>query len=623
MYLLLIPRHNFSHIHIMVHKSPKGWEYGQRPNSQYYRFGRAAIIAGLRHSANLAMHRFVSKTSSSTSTQGDTEAALKTLQANNEYGEGRRAPTFTTRLHAARYVQCDPLFKDLFFPILNMCRNFGFCSVTGIGKVTAGVIGDGNTGGGTVPAPLEPNHPMAFSKANGTYRGIACFTIRSDKMDRFDEFKLCPLPVVAGGTSLTSTATSLVTSSAYKRFCNGPQLSGNLSSGGIPGYGVATAQEFQWAGPDDGEAAFNQTKASISEIGNLSDIETAAVQSVNFAHAIGKSTDSSSVTPGASVGTTSVAVRSGTPGAVNWDGTGSVKNTTGGYYANLRNTTIRIADGVLEMDVSNGKNTSCVIELVIHSQTKQESDFTPQAFFNQVYQSCEFQQNQARIDGPTPTSNTALSAVAPGGWQAFYDPEYPLLSLKSSHAKKAHDMYKEVHRSSHILSPGMSKTLKVYLGSHYYSLGNKTLDQDGTRMQPKWTAFPSGNLLVSVGHTGVSQLTMPCTSDRTRMNNLPDQDNSGTHNVPGAGFWLGKQRAPSEIVVEGSYKEKFYPAYVISDNRVNYDDYTMRPPTITDLTYGLCTLPSGSIIQNTVATVDASDNPVSAKVATGPGIGEL
>lgn len=580
----------------------KSWEYGQRPNSQYYRLGRAAIMAGIKASANIGMHRMVS--SSTASSHSDAENKIESMVSGTEYGDGRRAPTYTKRLHDAMYVKCDHLFKDLFFPILNMNRNFGFCSTSGVGKLQADLIGNGSN---------TPGFVTPYAKANGCWRGLAMFTIRSNQMLATDAYKLNPEPQIVGETRINGTASTTI-KSAYRRFNNGPQgVQGGTNS--IPGLDVSTPQTLQWARTPDNDADFNDTLMSISEVGNLNDIEVAAVQSVNFQHAIGSSSSSE--------GTTTTEVREGTPGGVNWDGTGNI--TTSGsqtgrtYYPNLKNTTIRIADGCLEMDVTNGKNSSVILELVLHSQTKQADTFTPAEFLKEVYQSVEFQQNQDRVGGPSGTT----TQIAPGGWQAFYDPTYPLLSIKSAHAKKAHDMYREVHRSIHCLAPGQSKTLKVLLGSHFYSLGNKSNTSGGTRMQNSSPAFPAGNLLVSIGHSGVSQLSMPTlgngeTSTVYEFSVKPDVRTNQTHTVPGTGFWVGKQRAPSEIIVQGSYKEKFYPAYVVSDNRTNYDDYVMGPPILA----GGAELPAGLPVQETVATVSGKQS-VPAKIATSGRFGEL
>ena len=556
--------------------------------------GLAARAAASR-AGDMLMRRI---SSISTSTVADSEAALKTLVSSTEYGDSRRSNTYSVRLHPAKYLKCDPLMKELFFPIMNMCRNFGFVSGTGIGALTAPLIAEGG---------LTPNFDTAFAKSNGCWRGFSMFTIRSDALSPTNSFKLNAVSADVGVSNQSGTSHTI--KSCYRRFNNGPAYQIQTNSGSAPGRTKSAAQQFVLAAASG--AGFNNTQASMSECGNLSDIETCAVQSTNFQHSVGSSTGAT--------GTTDTEVTAGTPGGVNWDGTGSVYDTnTGYYYPNLRNTTIRIADGFLEMDVTNGKNSSVILELVINSQTKQESDFSPQKFFDQVYQSVEYQQLQERVNGPGQLASP--TEASPGGWQAFYDPEYPFLGIKSAHSKKARSMYREVHRSSHALGPGQSKTLKVALGSHFYSLGSKTLNPDGisgaNRMRPEHATYPLGSLLIGLAHSGVSQLTMPTITNgagNDAFSFSPDTFNAstGVHTAPGAGFWAGKQRAPSEIIVKGSYKEKYYPAYVISEQRNNYDNYVMMPPSVD---YKL--LGAGLPVQETIGVVDASKKAVAAKIAT-------
>jgi hypothetical protein len=537
--------------------------------------------------------RVTGSQSQSSMTSSQVTNSLKSLVSASEYGEGRRSPNYNCRLHPAKYIKCDPLFKELFFPLLTIARNFGLCSTTAaaFGSGTAALAADADPGS-------NPTSASAWARSNGVYRGLVLFTVRSDKMANTDAFKLNTTQQTVGKSYLTEGTQLQNVNSQYRRFNNGPYITSNE----IPDYTRSTAQTLTWAPRE--QDVYSSDLLQISEVGNLLDIETAAIQSTNFQHAIGSSSSSE--------GTTSTAVRAGAAGGVNWDGTGSPLQATNLYYPNLRNTTMRIADGYLELDITNGKNSSCVIELVINSQTKQELDFTPQNFIDEVYQACEYQQNQLRVNGPTQTTADAC----PGGWQAFYDPEYPLLKLKSAHEKKARQMYREVHRSTHVLSPGQTKMIKVALGSHFYSLGNKTTVSTGTRMQADAPDFGPGNLLVAIGHTGVDQLSMPTLSDSntvaTQFNNYPDTINSstGAHTVSGTGFWTGKQRAPSEIVLRGTYQEKFYPAYVISEERSNYDNYVMKPPLINGLPG-----PSGLPVQETVGTI-VQDNAGAIKVSS-------
>lgn len=549
--------------------------------------GMSALMGHIRNKRQ----RVSGSQSQSTMSQSSLTNSLKTLVSASEYGEGRRSPNYNTRLRVAKYIKCDPLFKELFFPLLNMTRNFGFCSTTAAhyGANTAAMAAD------ATPDPPTPSSASAWGRANGTYRGLAMFTVRTDKLDATDSFKLNTAQQAAGSSYLSTNYNKVDIDTQYRRFNNGPYIVNN-----IPDRAHNGAPNLVWA--NRAQDVYTSADMQISEVGNLLDIETAAIQSSNFQHAIGSSTSSE--------GTTATAVRGGTPGNVNWPGTGTPMQAPGLYYPNVRDTTIRIADGCLEMDITNGKNSSCVIEVVINAQTKQDADFTPQNYINEVYQACEFQQNQHRTGGPAQTLNEAC----PGGWQAFYDPEYPLLKLKSSHAKKANGMYKEVHRSTHILSPGQSKMLKIGLGAYYYSLGNKTENTTGNRMQPDAPDFGPGSLLVAVGHSGVNQLSMPTLGDgaglSTQYNLFPDTSNGEIHTVSGTGFWIGKQRAPSEIVIKGLYSEKYYPGYVISEQRNNYDNYVMRPPLIGDKI-----APSGLPVQDTVGIV-AQDNAGAIKVSS-------
>lgn len=270
------------------------------------------------------------------------------------------------------------------------------------------------------------------------------------------------------------------------------------------------------------------------------------------------------------------------------------------------------------MDITNGKNSSCLIELVINSQKKNEVDWTPQEYFDEVFTSVQYQQNQTR------NPNVAVGALqsAPGGWQAFYDPEYPLLHVKSAHSKKVKSMVNEVHRSSHMLAPGQTKKISISLGSLYYNLGNKC-DTAGL-IDPQAPDFGAGSLLVCLGHSGVSQLSMPTANTSYSYAHdftvKPDTESGGTHTVVGAGFWVGKQKAPSEIVVKGRYEEKYYPSYMVSDQRNQYDDTIMMPPSIWASNVSgeksLVTLPSGLPVQETIGTVDATHQAVATKVSS-------
>lgn len=572
--------------------------------------GLYAAGAGAAVDYNVKRRKIDSQTLSDLS-HSDLKSAINALTSATEYGENRRAKDYRVRLHPAKYLKTDPLFKDLFFPLLNYARSFGFCSTTGAGADTAAMV----------PGGLNPDNETTFTKANGVYRGLSLFTVRSNVMDSDDDYKLNAKSVQVGWTELTGTDKYLM--SPYRRFNNGPPLRNQGATGAtVTGDDSSSpwtpkAQTLTWGPFTESSASFNKTNLSISEVGNLiSDIETGAVHSTNFASSIGSGSHNE--------GTSATATHYDQSGAGNWDGTTDII-TNGNYRPNFRNTTMRIADGKLVLDITNGKNSSCLIEVVIQSQKKLESSWTPQKYFDEVYQAVQFQQNQTRDPMPSPVLDN-LYESSPGGWQAFYDPEYPLLHVKSAHAKKVKDMVNEVHRSAHMLAPGQSKKITVDLGSLYYQLGNKTNNSSNTRMQPPAPNFGVGSLIVAVGHSGVSQLSMPTpntsVANGTNFNVFPNGvtvvNGERVHTVPGAGFWVGKQKAPSEIVVQGHYSEKYYPAYVVSDQRNQYDDYVMLPPfaQVSAGDYSFYTMPSGLPVQETIGTVDATHQSIAAKVSS-------
>ena len=169
-------------------------------------FGRAAAA----RAGDMPMRRV---SSLSTSTNAESQAALKQLVSDTEYGDGRRADTYVTRLHPAKYLKCEPLFKELFFPILNMNRNFGFTSCSGIGGITAGLEADGGT---------TPLFDTPWAKSNGCWRGFAMFTVRSDAIAADAAYKLNCTPQVVGTTTVGGSSQDI--NSSYRRFNNGPSF---------------------------------------------------------------------------------------------------------------------------------------------------------------------------------------------------------------------------------------------------------------------------------------------------------------------------------------------------------------------------------------------------------------
>jgi hypothetical protein len=522
----------------------------------------------------------------------------KRMAADGEYGENRRAKAYIKRLHMAKYLKCDRLLKELFFPTLTMAHRFGFCSVTGIEGRGAAALGD--TGA---------MQPVQYSKAAGLYRGIAMFTLRSCTQSLTDESNLNSNQIQTGQTSITGS--QLPITSGFRRFNSRPELHSSDTRNGaavettvpptvthnmLPDMVIKTT-------PHDANTLY------VPAVGNINELETKAIQSSNFQHAIGSSSSSE--------GTTSIGTRSGLTG-VNWDGNSVVYNDRGAYYANLKNTTIRISDGYLEMDISNGKTTSTYIEVVIHSFKKNANGVGTQQLMNAIHNAVQYQQSDRNVS--TFYSDTSNSATQqPGGWQAFWDPTYPFLGVKSQHRKPVDAIANEVHRSVHMLGPGQSKLVKIHLGSLYYDLGSKCDNGAYNTSDPSPLGFPNpttgvGALNVSIGHSGVMHLSAPSDPSggvtANQFANYPDSyEGDAIHDHTGAGFWVGKAFCPSEIVVTGNYVEKFYPAYVVDKERRNWSDRPMLPPTVSGRA-----LPTALPVTNTIGTVAVSGQAIPAAI---------
>lgn len=536
------------------------------------------------------------------------------MSAGTEYGDGRRAKAYMKRLHAAKYLKCDALLKELFFSTLTQCRRFGLCSTSGIFPRLAGGGTTDAVGGASMYGNNGSRYPVTNAKAAGLYRGIAMFTIRSTRISDASENKLNEVQQAKGLTTITGQGTAQTINSCYRRWNSRPKLgsdgpnasviSGNLSP-------TVTTNEF-----GAGTSVHDPNTLYCSEVGDINAVESKAVQSSNFMHAIGNSL--------ASQGTTTLGVATGNvqnPGA-NWTGSGSVVNPNGRYYANLKNTTVRISDGYLEMDISNGKATSTFIELVIHSFKKNDPKVGVQDLMDAIHGSVQYQQTDRNV---SPYYTAVDSLQQPGGWQAFWDPTYPFLGCKSQHRTSINDIAGEVHRSAHMLGPGQSKLVKIALGSLYYDIGSKCKSGggDGDTNTPFSFDNPgmgAGSLLISIGHSGVMGLSAPVdpiNADLTQtsvdqFSVYPDAyDANGNHETAGGGFWVGKSFCPSEIVVNGRYCEKFYPSYVVDKERRNWSDRPLIPPAVNSRA-----LPTALPVTNTIGTVPVADHGVTAAVTS-------
>ena len=503
----------------------------------------------------------------------------KKLVAANEEGEARRARAYKVRLHAAKYLKCDPLLKDMFYPIFTIGKRFGFTSTTGLGALTA--LGHNNT--------RDPADVQTWSKANGCWRGLSVFTVRSNAAPSAD--RMSAEPKLHGKSKIVDGQT-LSLYSNYKRFCNGPNLENNQRTAAEVAQNKAQTVNYAI---DDDDAEFNTSKILVGEVGTLLDVQNKAINGSPFAGSLNQGG--------------SAALRE-----QEYTAPSTVTSSANGYYwPSLRTSTVRIADGYLEMDITNGKSCSTLIEIVIHAHRKHDIDVKTQELFDAIYKAVDFQQRD-----PKPYNDTTpLENNPPGGWQAFYDPAYPLLGVKSKFKKGVDLIARETHRSAHMLSPGQTKLIKIELGSLYFDFASQAENQDvsGSEETQGYMAVPdlgAGALMISVGHSGVQQLTAPTITNTTDFWNKPDTltgaSGDATHTVPGAGFWVGKQYAPSEIVVAGNYVEKFYPTYVLSKERRNITDNVPNAPYVVNSGGGYrATLPCGLPVNSVLGTVDATE----------------
>lgn len=521
------------------------------------------------------------------------------MSSGTEYGDGRRAPAFVARLHAAKYLKCDALMKELFFPTLTMGKRFGFCSTTGIDARGAALEGLNGS-----------QDPVTWSKAAGVYRGIAMFTLRSQTQPVDDDSKLNATVQNLGTSMITGTSSFIRTS--YRRFNSRPDMYNDAVNGYVVEGNVCptvVADQFPTAAQD---TPHPPNTLYVPEVGDINVLETKAVQSTNFQHAIGSDTSTE--------GTTTMGVVAGATAGTNWNGAGSVVGADDHYYANLRNTTIRISDGYLELDITNGKATSTFIEVVIHAHRKHAPHLGTQALVRAIHSAVQYQQTDRNV---APYYDNNQYEQRPGGWQAFWDPTYPLLGVKSQHRKPVDDIAREVHRSAHMLGPGQSKLVKIYLGNLYYDLGSKCTNssETGNNTLPFGFKNPEcgvGALNVTIGHSGVMQLSAPSDPDggatSSQFNNYPDTYDATTsaHTHLGGGFWVGKAFCPSEIVVSGNYVEKFYPSYVVDKERRNWSDSPLLPPHNTQGQAYPTALP----VMNTVGTVAVNNGGVPSQITS-------
>lgn len=561
------------------------------------------------------------------------------LVSNTEYGMSRRAPTFTARLHAAKYLKADPLFKDMLYPLFTFQDTFGFVSASFSKDGWCLSDAQNTVAAGNTDTGLKTVSDKAqWARAAAPYRGIASFTLRSSRADtELPDYKLNNRDDIVSTTTLPyknangawDAYTNGEVYGVYRRFINGPTLGG---TGGADSMSMTNCPTVKLEQITDNTDVIQTDEMRCMELCSVLNLERKAILSSPFTYNTNGGSAQYDTAP------------SGGSATYNWPGSGEHVVPDGGtdvtrersYYSNLRDTTMRIADGYLEMDISNGKSAAALIEIVIHSHKSHQHNLDAEALYKAIWDAVTYQQR----DKPLFTTGSGSGGTYAGGWQCLFDPGYPLLHVASKHRKHIDTLANEVHRSSHVLAPGQSKTVKIALGSLYYKLGNKCDDTGEKKVLPETgsygATFPNpklgvGALQVTIGHSGFKQLVAPSVTANAGWGdtlgafdfaNKPDEfstTSGNVHTAPHVGFWVGKQYAPSEIIVDGKYCEKFYPMYVQSEQR-SFGQFWQLPPKLRGtMGSGIkrVLLPSGLPATDIVTVNDISEQTVPAKM-TGP-----
>jgi len=509
-------------------------------------------------------HGVMSQSTASFS-QASQQSAAKindVLVSSNELIARKRSSPVSYRLHPAKWLAMDKMLKNLFFPLQRTMLNFGISSFSGFGDLN--YDDKLNVAGATLEAT---------QRTRGLYRGLAMFDVRttsiSDTRSTLNTLNAARKPI---GEVVQSGGATAVVESYFRRFNNQPDKT-VVATTEVGDAAIVNQSSMQTFATDWQVDPTAKTVRSLSMGVNLDILERQSVTSMVYtdpivAPYIVRNTDTAALEPGSGHTLTNagrVTVRD--DGALD----GSVMTSTtqplgpdGVYYTKVQDGVMRIIDGQIVMDVMNTEQTPCLVEVVIHS--KKKTALTKQAIFDQLYNDVDRKLKRRVQNGSDLPSDTNVS----GGWQAFYDPKYPLLKTDADAISRRY--ITEVHRSSHALAPGQSKKISISLGSLWYKLGNKgdTITGDSSTTAP--SEFPkvqynTGSLFVSVGHSGFDYpqsfatnnvgLSGAYTEPSTLFSGGDTSGNFG--NYAGTGFWVGKATAPSSISIDGHYTEKFYP----------------------------------------------------------------
>lgn len=472
-----------------------------------------------------------------------TSAVLNSLYSGQEVVDRKRSPPVKFRLHPAKYLEMDKMLKSMFFPTMTTKLRFGMSSFTGVNlkDMTDFVAGmDAGQGAASAHAQL---------RARGLYRGVAMFTIRDTNFDvgRTSDNALNSKSLQVGEAVADTRDNTIFT--PYRRFLSSPQAPGGLDAANVSNTPITLTAN---------KVGLENEIRCLSLGTNLNDIEENAVGGMVYTDPFIAQDKFFNTAKTLEASNTGLVNNENPP--VGTSAATMVGPTANTYYSYMKDSVIRIQDGYVHLDIMNTELTPCVVEVVLHSRKKTTLST------NEIYRTLWNDVNRHLTAKASANHDLDPSAIVAGGWQAFFDPNYPLMKFNSK--AQVADYLNEVHRSNHVLAPGQSKTVKIALGSLWYRVGNKYEYEYNTSAAPApqtITKFKEnvGSLICSIGHsgfeypqavTGIQDLSTvqidPSTSGGT----------TGWGNTAGSGFWVGKSHAPSSISIDGTYQDKFYPA---------------------------------------------------------------
>lgn len=530
-------------------------------------------------------------TGTSTKNLTDTPSSTLTrlsesLAQYTEQSSHKRAHPVTYRLHPAKFIKCDSLLKEMFFPSYNLGQYFNFRSISGV----TGLVG-------TLPN-MTQDRPEAVA-LTGRYRGVACFKLRhSNTAVNASSTNALGCTLDNHGLFSPTSSSSGPIQSSYRVYQNGPevvQVPGTAPSNGEQIKQTSLALRYdspEVAGKNDNILDAKRMGLSLYNIERV-----AALRTQQWISTV----DSYNTYDGSGTGPTGA-------GQYTNGNSDVLFSNPQRYYNNLNAAKFRISDGYVMMDIMNAGESCCEVEMVIHSMKKTSRDVTFEDGFKDIFRAVDlYQRGQSSLEAQILAANENDT----GGWQALYDPEYPLLKVPSKYKKMCPHL-NEVHRSIHILEPGQSKEIKVFLGNLWYTPASKydvTLDASdkedyGTVLNKEDNA---GSLMVTLGHSGFKALEFGVTA-----NTGPDNNSkvTTTSNVENTGKYVGVSRCPSQIMCSGKYMEKFYPMSIEVGSQGIGPISRPRPSVTGDAEGRYVAMPLGQIVATQVSI--PSTQPVRA-----------